>query len=138
MKFRAQDLISAVVTNAIALRICVAVVRGTTMNWQGFLIALAIIAGPEALFGSYTVSGAYAAKNDAERLRGFMTGCSAALVWTFAGPLVADWATPDFNIGGWWQYFVLLAVMVAVGRLYRNYRIWRASARRRRREGKRT
>jgi hypothetical protein len=107
-----------VVSDAAALAICAAIVPGMTMNWQGFLIALAIMAGPTALLQDYTINAAWSATGGRERPGATMTGIFATIIWGVAGPLVADWATPNFNIGGWWQYVVLLALAFALSSLY--------------------
>src|SRR5947209_18905714 len=99
-----------VVSDAVALAICAAIIPGMTMNWRGFLIALAIMAVPTGLLQDYTVNAAWSATGGRERPYATMAGIFAALIWSAAGPLVADWVTPDFNIGGWWQYVVLLAL----------------------------
>ena len=103
--------INGVVSAAAGLGICAAIVPGATMSWRGFLIALVIIEGPELLFGAYVL--AYGTSGNRQQL----VGCAAGLIWPFVGPLVADWATPEFDIGGWWQYFVLLALIHGVAAL---------------------
>ena len=83
------------------------------MSWQGFGFAFVIIAVPDILLNIYSDRALKNYRADGRVAGGCATGF-ALIVWLFAGLLIADWATPDFDIGGWWQYFVLLAFDFAV------------------------
>jgi hypothetical protein len=123
---------NGVASNAAGLWICAAVVPGTTMSWRGFLIAFAVIEGGDSLL----TEGAVNRYRDSGRTASLFVALCVLTVWFFAGPLVADRATPDFNIGGWWQYFVLLAVIFGIGifvafpvhRVYELGKRWREKA----------
>jgi hypothetical protein len=122
--YRTATFMNPVVSDAVALVICAAILSGMTMNWQGFLIALAIMAVPAGLMQDYAITTAWpATQGGRERPYATMAGIFAMLIWAVAGPLIADWATPDFNIGGWWQYVVLVALSYALSTLYS--RVWK-------------
>ena len=83
------------------------------MSSRGFLLALMIIAVPVGLAGIYLSRASENSRVDG-RVAGGCAGMIAVTAWGFGGPLVADWRTPDFYIGGWWQYVVLMALDLAV------------------------
>jgi hypothetical protein len=116
-KSQLADLASTVFCAAFGLIVCAQLLPGASMNRRGFLIALGIISLPQCGLGLYLdrPAGTYTG-----RLGRFGFGIFLLCVWIFAGPAVADWATPDFNIGGLWQYIVLVGVLFAVG-----FAVWR-------------
>jgi hypothetical protein len=90
------------------------------MNLQGLVIATAIVGLPQVALGLYMDSNSSKYRQRESRLGRWAAGFTLATIWIFAGPALADWATPDFNIGGLWQYAVLIVVLFALA-----FALWR-------------
>jgi hypothetical protein len=61
-------------------------------------------------------SGRYSGR--ATRLGRWSIGFVLLTIWILGGPAIADWATPHFNVGGVWQYPVLLTITFVVAGAY--------------------
>ena len=116
---RNLSLVTSVFCDAVGLLLCALFLPGFSMNWRGFLIAVGVISLPPNAISRFTDSatGRHTGRPLASFGIGFL-GFLAASAWTFAGPAIADWLTPDFNIGGVWQYLVLVAVLFLVAGLF--------------------
>src|SRR4051812_7878919 len=103
---RVAGSISGIVCTAIGLVVCAFLLPGTSIDWGGLLIAIAVIDLPVIGIDRYMrrVGG----KNGhARHLGRWGMGFALMTAWILGGPAVADWVTPHFNIGGVWQYVVL-------------------------------
>ena len=100
-------------TDGAALILCAHYVPRFTLTPQGFAIALLVMTVPT------TVAAQMVRRLVRDHGRGPRAGLALVSAvfgtgWMFAGPLVADQASPDFNIGGFWQYAFLLAASFAL------------------------
>jgi MFS family permease len=86
---------------------------GTTIDWQGLLIALAVMDLPVIATDRYIKRKYYRRHPGRFALGGFLI-----VAWMLVGPAVADWVTPHFNIGGVWQYAVLLLAIFGLALAY--------------------
>jgi hypothetical protein len=99
------------------------------MDWRGLLIALAVIDGPSIGLGSHMDSAAaeWTMTRDPITPYGVALGVSFLFPWIFISPALADWITPHFDVGGVWQYLVLLAVLFLTAMTYwrlRQHAVW--------------
>jgi hypothetical protein len=93
--------------------VCAVLLPGTTIDWKGLLIAIAVMDLP--VIGT----DRYLDRVVRPRHPGlFALGGCLIVVWVFVGPAIADWVTPHFNIGGAWQYVVLVVVNFGLGFAY--------------------
>jgi hypothetical protein len=117
---RTAGSISGIIAPAIGLVVCAFFLPGTTIDWRGVLIAIAVIDLPLIGIDRYIlrVGGKHGRPR---RLGRGAVALIALTVWVFVGPAVADWVTPHFNIGGVVQYVVLWLVILLLGLAY-----WRA------------
>src|SRR3954467_506450 len=116
-KSRVAGSVSGSVCTAIGLAVCAFLLPQTTIDWQGLLIAIAVIDLP--LIGIDRYMRAVGGKHGHVRHLGrWGIGFAFMTLWLLGGPAVADWVTPHFNIAGVWQYVVLWLVIFGLGHAY--------------------
>jgi hypothetical protein len=115
---RTAGFASGIACTAIGLVVCAFLLPGTTIDWQGLLIAVAVIDLPPQGIDWYLrrVSGKQG--NPEAPPRGWALGFLLMTVWIVGGLAIADWGTPHFNIGGVWQYVVLWLVIFGLNGAY--------------------
>jgi hypothetical protein len=86
---------------------------GTTIDWQGLLIAIAVMCLPVIAIDRFVKRWQHTHPG-----RFLLGGLLIFPVWTLLGPGIADWVTPHFDIGGIWQYAVLLLVDFGLAMAY--------------------
>jgi hypothetical protein len=106
--------VTTVFCDAVGLLLCALFLPGFSMNWRGFLIAVGVISLPQNAISRFMDSATEKDSGRPPRVARFGIGFLSAGVWIFASPAIADWLTPDFNIGGVWQYLVLVAALFLV------------------------
>ena len=119
---RVASAVSGALCTAIGLVVGALVLPGTTIDWRGLLIAIAVIDLPMIGIDWYLRS-AGRKKDDYGQLRHpgrWGLGAALAMVWWLVGLAVADWGSAHFNIGGVWQYVVLWLFIFGV-----NYAYWK-------------
>jgi hypothetical protein len=114
---RTAGSIGGIVCTAIGLVVCALLLPGTTLDWRGLLIAVAVIDLPLIGFDRLlrTIGGK---QDDLEHPGRWGMGFAVAIVWWIVGLAVADWVTPHFNIGGVWQYVVIWLVIFGLNHSY--------------------
>jgi hypothetical protein len=115
----AAGLLNSAICTAVALAMCGWLLPGATLNRWGLLIATAVIALPQGALDLYLTNE--------KRLGRWGTAFTSAAIWLLVGPAVADSATTEFNVGGLWQYVVLVVVLFGVA--FALWPVWRAAGR---------
>jgi dipeptide/tripeptide permease len=103
------------ISDPVALVVCALFVPGVSLNWIGLLIAVALISVPPIAIGEYLDRPRVRYTEREPHLGRLTTVIFLFLFWMVLAPAVADEVTPDFNIGGVWQYVVLLALLYLTG-----------------------
>ena len=114
---RLAGTISGIGATAVGIVVCAALLPGTTVAWQGLLIAIAVIDLPLPGIDWY-IRRASGKPGHPRHMGRAAMGFVLLTVWVLVGPAVADWVTPHFNIGGVWQYLVLWLVILGLGFAY--------------------
>jgi hypothetical protein len=114
---RVAGFISGIAVTAIGLVVCAVLLPGTTIDWRGLLVAVAVIDLPPTGIDWYLhrTSGKHGRP---QYLRRWGLGFLLLTGWLLGGLAVADWVTPHFDIGGVWEYVVLWLVIFCLGLAY--------------------
>jgi hypothetical protein len=114
---RLAGFISGVAATAIGLVVCAVLLPGTTIDWQGLLIAVAVIDLPPVGVDWYLRRDS-GKQGHPQHLGRWGFGFLLLTGWLLGGLAVADWVTPHFDIGGVWQYVVLWLVIFCLQLAY--------------------
>ena len=112
---RLQGYAVQLISDPVALVVCGLFVPGVSLNWIGLLTAVALISVPSIAVGEYLDRPRVRYTEREPHLGRWTTVLFLFLLWMVFAPAVADQVTPDFNIGGIWQYVVLLALLYLTG-----------------------
>jgi hypothetical protein len=114
---RLAGFVSGIAVTAIGLVIGAVLLPGTTIDWRGLLIAVAVIDLPPTGIDWYLRRNSEM-HGHPQHLGRWGLGFLLLTGWVLGGLAVADWITPHFDIGGVWQYAVLWLVIFCLGFAY--------------------
>ena len=109
-----DGLLGGTIGVAAGLVFCSQLVAGATLSGTGFIIGLAVIQAPLIAWVAYLDRPRV--RHDPHAAR-WVSVLFLGFMWLFVGPIVADQLTPDFNIGGFWQYLVLISLIFLFGEI---------------------